>query len=457
MKKAAIALVVVVLVLLAVPVINFIAGPPPTVLAKVATDDPMFHKALAVVANSCTNCHTPETALPFYAGLPVAGPLINKDIKEGMRRVNYLQELQPGDGKPVSEVVLAKTEQVMTDKSMPPTRYVMLHWDARLSEQDRKDVMDWVHKVRKEHYATGTAAPRFADEMVQPLPRSSEQDPAKVALGKRLYDDVRLSKDNTISCASCHALDKGGTDRQQFSTGVGGAKGGINAPTVYNSGLNFVQFWDGRAGSLEDQADGPPNNPIEMASNWPEIFAKLAEDADFMRQYLAVYPDSPQKEHVLEAIAVFERTLLTPNSKFDKYLMGDDAALTEDEKKGYQTFKEFGCGTCHVGKLMGGQSVERMGEQADYFGQRGNVQKPDLGRFNVTQKDADRHKFKTPTLRNIVTTAPYLHEGSTSDLRAVVQLMAKYQVGRTITDQQTGAIVAFLGTLTGEYEGALLQ
>ncbi|MBX7259389.1 MAG: cytochrome-c peroxidase [Candidatus Hydrogenedentes bacterium] len=456
-RRILLVLLVIVVLVVALPVSNLIVGAPTSSLGKVQNPDPEFAKALDVLQHKCVNCHTTEYKLPLYAGLPFAQGLIKKDIELGLSYVNYLQELQPADGKPVSEVVLAKTEQVIAQGEMPPARYTLMHWDARMSQADKDAVNAWIHKVRKEHYATGLASSGFENEAVQPIPQSIELDQAKVALGDRIYHDKRLSKDDTLACASCHAIDKGGTDQAQYSTGVGGQLGGINAPTTFNSGYCFVQFWDGRAATLEEQANGPVNNPIEMASNWDEVFGKLSQDADFMAAYTAVYPDGLSKEHMVDAIAVFERSLITPNSKFDKYLMGDASALTDDEKKGYQLFKDFDCATCHVGKAMGAQSFEKMGRKGDYFVKRGNPTDADKGRFNVTKNEADMNKFKVPTLRNIAKTMPYLHDGTTSDLAQVVRIMADNQVGKPIDDAQTKLIVAFLNTLTGEYKGQPLQ
>ena len=452
-RRVLFVLVAIIVLALALPVSNLVAGAPKTSLGKIQNPDPEFAKVLDILEHKCVNCHTTEYKLPLYAGLPFAQGLIKKDIELGTSYVNYLQELQPADGKPVSEVILAKTEQAIAQKAMPPARYTFMHWDARISDADREALYAWIHKLRKEHYATGLASSGFENEAIQPLPTSIALNEAKVALGDRIYHDKRLSKDDTLACASCHGLDKGGTDQAQYSSGVGGQKGGINSPTTFNSGFCFVQFWDGRAATLEDQADGPVNNPVEMGSNWPEVFGKVSQDADFMQAYSAVYPDGLSKENMTDAIAEFERSLITPNSKFDKYLMGDAAALTDDEKKGYQLFKDFNCATCHVGKAMGAQSFEKLGLKADYFAKRGNLTDADNGRFSVTKNEADKHKFKVPTLRNINKTIPYLHDGSTSDLAEVVRIMAENQVGKPIGEPQVKLIVAFLNTLTGEYKG----
>jgi len=233
--------------------------------------------------------------------------------------------------------------------------------------------------------------------------------------------------------------------------------GDINSPTVFNSGFHFVQFWDGRAKDLAEQADGPVNNPIEMGSNWVEVISKLEQDAELVAAFTAVYPDGLRKEHFLDAIATFEESLITPNSAFDKYLKGDAEALTATQKEGYELFKEFSCANCHVGKNIGGQTYEEMGRAEDYFETRGDVIKPDHGRFNVTNQEVDRHRFKVPTLRNITLTYPYFHDGSVVNLAEAVRTMARVQVGKDISDDEVAKVLAFLNALTGEYQGELLK
>jgi cytochrome c peroxidase len=239
---------------------------------------------------------------------------------------------------------------------------------------------------------------------------------------------------------------------------VGGARGGINAPTVYNAGYQFLQFWDGREPTLEAQAKGPVANPIEMAAEWPVVVEKLRKDTALAAEFAAAgYTDGITQDTVVSAIAEFERTLITPNSRFDKHLMGQAGALSADEMQGYELFKEYQCANCHVGKILGGQSFELMGRAKDYFTARGDIEESDLGRFNVTKQEKDRHRFKVPTLRNIAVTYPYLHEGSTNDLAKVVEIMAEYQSATSLSAEKTAQIVGFLKTLTGEYQGKLLQ
>jgi cytochrome c peroxidase len=296
-------------------------------------------------------------------------------------------------------------------------------------------------------------AAQFQADALQPLPQAIEADPWKVALGNELYHDVRLSGDNTLSCASCHALDKGGTDQAKSSAGIRGQIGPINSPTVYNAVFNLKQFWDGRAEDLQDQAGGPVENPIEMGAKFEQVVERLQKDAPFVAKFTAVYPDGLNKKNITNAIAEFESTLVTPNSRFDQHLMGKADALTADELDGLRLFRERGCTGCHVGKAIGGQSFERMGRRADYFAARGDLTEVDHGRFNVTKAEADRHNFKVPTLRNVALTYPYFHDGSQQTLEGAVKIMAQYQTDRPFTDHEVTQVVKFLKTLTGEYNG----
>lgn len=448
-----------ILITLAFPIINLIVGPPfGTSLTDKKVDDPLFAKVLPILEKKCVNCHTTEYKLPFYANFPIAKGIIEADIKLGLFYMNMVKELFPGENKPPKEVALAKIEHTTLVNEMPPLRYIALHWDSMLSKDEQNLILEWVRETRAKYYAPAEFPENVKREVIQPLPQKVPVDERKAKLGEKLYHDKRLSKDNSLACAGCHDLAKGGVDRKRFSEGVGGAIGGINAPTVYNALFNFVQFWDGRAADLKEQADGPVNNPIEMASNWEEVKSKLIQDEELTKEFLEVYPEGYGKDSITDAIAEFEKTLITPNSRFDQFLLGKADALTPEEKEGYALFKKYRCATCHVGKAMGGQSFEKMGLKADYFKDRGSqITESDLGRYNVTKKEEDKHKFKVPILRNIALTPPYLHDGSTEDLQKVVNIMLKYQVGIQIPKSEEEKIVKFLHTLTGEYQGKLLQ
>lgn len=451
-KILIVVLVLVVLAVLAVPAANMALAKPAPSIATINSGDAALDDVAALMAAKCGACHASDGAVPWYGSLPVMSGLIHADMTTGLQFMDYAEALGAEGGR-VDEVMLAKTEHVVGDGVMPPTRYVALHWDASLSAEDTTMIEEWIRSERAAHYAVEGVSADLAGEPIQPLPESIPADAAKAALGDRLFHDVRLSKDDSISCASCHDLAKGGTDQVQYSTGVGNALGGINSPTVFNAAFHVKQFWDGRAADLVEQADGPVNNPIEMASDWDAAKVKLEQDAEFTAAFMAVYPQGYTKEACTEAIAEFEKTLVTPNSRFDLFLKGQEDALTEQERAGYATFKETGCVMCHVGKAMGGQSFERMGRKGDYFAKRGNLTDADNGRFNVTKDESDRHAFRTPTLRNIALTFPYFHDGSTLDLAEAADVMATTMLDVTLSEEETLNMVAFLRALTGQYKG----
>ena len=294
-------------------------------------------------------------------------------------------------------------------------------------------------------------------EPITPLPLFVQMDPKKVALGRRLFHEPKLSADGSISCSSCHDLARGGVDRRSRSIGIGGRVGNINAPTVFNSGFNFRQFWDGRAEALEDQVDGPLQHPAEMGATWPQVLAFLSADPGYRKEFGEAFRDGVSAANLRDAIASFERSLVTPNSRFDRFLRGELAALSEVERAGYKLFKDIGCTSCHQGVNVGGNSYQRLGVMEDYFTVRGKLTEADLGRFNITHREEDRYFFKVPSLRNVALTAPYLHDGSAKTLQDVVAIMARYQLNLKLDEGDIDRIVAFLRTLTGEYQGRLLE
>jgi cytochrome c peroxidase len=305
---------------------------------------------------------------------------------------------------------------------------------------------------------TGTPVPPVSQrrDALLPLPVLPSPPADKVALGRRLFFEPRLSRDDTIACAHCHDLARGGTDRLPFSLGIEGRRGDVNAPTVFNSGLNFVQFWDGRAATLEEQAAGPVHNPVEMDADWDQVVAKLSADPSYQQAFDRLYGDGIRGENIVDAIAAFERTLLTPNSPFDRFLGGDATALGPLELDGYRHFLDYGCASCHQGALIGGNLFQRFGVMDDYFADR-PAERRDLGRFNVTGREEDRHVFKVPSLRNVAVTPPYFHDASAATLEDAVLIMGRYQLGRELTEQDVRVLVAFLRSLTGEWEGRPLQ
>jgi len=285
-----------------------------------------------------------------------------------------------------------------------------------------------------------------ADEPIQPIEMPKNLDAGKVELGKKLYFDPRLSKSGWISCNSCHNLSMGGTDNLVSSIGHGWAEGPINAPTVLNASFNIAQFWDGRAKDLVEQAGGPIANPGEMASSHELAVEVLNTIPGYVAEFSEVYAAAPITiDQVTDAIAEFERTLVTPDSRFDQWLKGDEDALTEQEVKGYELFKVTGCIGCHYGPSVGGGAFQKMGSF-----NRFETTNPSIGRQGVTGERADRMRFKVPNLRNIELTYPYFHDGSVRTLEEAVNTMVWVQLNRRFSEEGTAKVVAFLKTLTGK-------
>jgi cytochrome c peroxidase len=284
-----------------------------------------------------------------------------------------------------------------------------------------------------------------ADPMLRPLPKKMHTDPDKAALGKKLFFDTRLSKNDTVSCATCHNLEEGGDDGLPVSFGVDGKQGNINSPTVLNAVFNFRQFWDGRAKDLKEQAKGPITNPVEMGNTFEHLVRTLKR-TEYRKLFEQIYPDGITAENIVDAIAEFEKTLVTP-SPYDRYLNGESEALTREQKEGLALFRDKGCIVCHHGVNLGGTMYSR-------FGVVHSTDSADMGRYNVTHDPQDRYAFKVPTLRNVALTAPYFHDGRTENLQEAVALMANVQLGRAMSHDEIRKIVAFLESLTGELPGS---
>jgi cytochrome c peroxidase len=269
----------------------------------------------------------------------------------------------------------------------------------------------------------------------------------KITLGRMLYYETRLSKNHDVSCNSCHLLDKFGVDNQPTSPGHKGQRGGRNSPTVYNAGGYIAQFWDGRAKDLEEQAKGPILNPVEMAmADEASVVRTLKSMPGYVDAFKAAFPDDADAvsyDNMAKAIGAFERKLVTPG-RFDAWLGGKEDALTDQEVNGFARFIELGCPTCHVGPAVGGTSYQKLGLVKPWPDQS------DLGRFEVTEDESDKMKFRVPSLRNIEKTGPYFHKGQLSELEDVVRKMAWHQLGQELSDEDAGNIVAFLKSLTGK-------
>jgi cytochrome c peroxidase len=283
-------------------------------------------------------------------------------------------------------------------------------------------------------------------EPIQPIGPAVVRDAAMTELGKKLYFDPRLSRSGFISCNSCHNLSMGGSDNLKTSIGHRWQKGPINAPTVLNSSMNVAQFWDGRARDLKEQAGGPIANPGEMAFTHELAVTVIASIPAYTAEFAAVFgTPAVDIDRITQAIAAFEETLVTPNSRFDKWLLGQDHALSTTEVEGYRLFKTSGCVVCHNGPAAGGSSFRKMGVVEPY-----RTDNPAEGRVAVTGKDADRFNFKVPTMRNVELTYPYFHDGAADTLTQAVDVMGRVQLGRRFSDEDNARIVAFLKSLTGD-------
>jgi cytochrome c peroxidase len=291
------------------------------------------------------------------------------------------------------------------------------------------------------------------DEPLKPLPAAPAQNPLRVELGRQLFNEPRLSVNGSLSCASCHQLERGGADNKPFSIGANGQPVVRNTPTVFNASLNFRQFWDGRADTLEAQVHDVVQSPSEMDSTWEHVVQTLATDPTYKTAFANAYPDGVTEGNVQNALASYERTLISANSRFDQYLSGNTEILSLDEKYGYLRFKDYGCISCHQGVNIGGNMFQKFGVMGDYFQARGNPTESDLGRYLVTKDEEDRNVFKVPSLRNVAVTAPYFHDASAKTLEDAVDVMFKYQLGRVPSADDKALIILFLKTLTGEWEG----
>ena len=301
---------------------------------------------------------------------------------------------------------------------------------------------------------TGAAASGLLDdEPITPIPLTLPTDPLRAALGRRLFFDTHLSRANSMSCASCHPLDRGGADGLARAPSAVSAKVLRNTPTVFNTAFDLSYNWDGSAPTLEAQADAVIRSPAQFDNDWPALLATLRGQTGYTAAFQAAYPDGMTRVNLLDALAVYQRSLITPNARFDKYLRGDKAALASNEVEGYELFKAFGCVACHQGVNVGGNLYQKFGVFADTKPGRRPDEPPDLGRLSVTKDERDREVFRVPSLRNVELTAPYFHDGRAKTLEDAVRTMARVQLNRQLGTPETDAIVAFLRTLTGELAG----
>ena len=454
MKKKSLILLLLVAIALLLPISNLLGlSGENEPIAVVSGSSERFAKVTQVFQNKCVDCHSPGmTRMPIYAQLPIAKQLMASDIEKASARLVLSKQLYSGEAS-FTPLMLARLEGVIRNNSMPPTLYLTMHWTDSLTADEKHNILDWISEERAKLAWSLDAANALKGEPVQPLPLTVDLDAKKVALGRKLFHDTLLSGDDTLSCASCHNLTKGGTDQAKVATGIRGQQGPINSPTVYNAMYNLAQFWDGRAKDLQEQAAGPVANPGEMGAQWDAVVEKLKQVPDYQAAFADLYAEQGlTKATVTDAIAGFEQSLVTANSRFDQYLRGNNTILTTDEKAGYDLFK-VNCASCHVGPALGGLSFEKMGAKQDYFNLRGGPRTDaDNGRFNVTKQERDRHFFKVPVLRNVELTFPYFHDGSVANLSDAVRIMGQVQKGKSFTTDEINQITAFLKTLTGEYK-----
>jgi len=290
-------------------------------------------------------------------------------------------------------------------------------------------------------------------EPISPLPIADGLDRRKVRLGDRLFHDPRLSRGSVLACASCHRLEEGGDDDRAIAVGANERPLDFNAPTIFNVALNFRLNWRGNFRGLEEQNAAALLDPRLMNNEWPAVLAILQADTAYREAFAAIYGGDVRREQVLDALATYQRSLVTPNARFDRYLRGEPDAITAAEERGYQLFKANGCVACHQGVNVGGNLFQKFGIFGDPFADDSVDTKADLGRFAITGDEADRHVFRVPSLRNVALTAPYFHDGSTQSLDEAVAIMARNQLGRTLARRDVELIAAFLRTLTGEFRG----
>jgi len=288
------------------------------------------------------------------------------------------------------------------------------------------------------------------NQPIRPIPVTEKSDPEMVSFGRQLYMSALFSKNTSLSCNSCHSVKRSGTDNLPKHIGLSGSLGAVNTPTVFNSSLNFRQFWDGRAKTLEDVINDHLRDPQVFANNWPTVIERIKQDKALHQSYKKLYKGEVTADNLTEALVAYIKNLLTPDAPFDRYLKGDNNALSDDAKKGYQLFKSYGCITCHQGVNVGGNIFEKLGIYKDFFVEPRKIKKADLGYFNVTGKEEDKFVFKVPSLRNVALSAPYFHDGSVNTLEDAIQLMGIYQIGQPIQVYDIPLIVKFLESLTGK-------
>ncbi len=416
------------------------------------------HNAQIILQNKCAACHGSKPDYSYTLNLLSFGK-IRRDI-EGAQRA-FLLNADESKGIRSGHVDYLKMDKVLRTRRMPPAAYTAVHLGSRLTPED-------VELLRC-RYKEDAAIARAFSPILPATEAENDIESLRRHLGHRLYVDTRLSTTNEISCASCHDLTLGGTDNKPKSEGVPGADdkpqlGGVNAPTVYNAAGNIRQFWDGRAADLKEQAGGPPLNPVEMGyatpADWEKIAEKLRKDPELEAYFALVYGEQGiTGDTITDAIAAYEKTLVTPDSDFDRYLRGDAAALSPEQQQGMEDFVRFGCASCHAGPALGGISFEYISTHAPFHSfMPKDYAEGAHGLADFTKKEEHTDMFRVPTLRNVALTAPYFHTGAINSLEEAVSIMFKTQVSSDGASESTiRNVTRFLEAQTGTLNGKPLD
>ncbi len=417
--------------------------------------DPATADAVAkeVLDMKCAACHAQDATYSKFLNFFSCGLL--RDHVEGAKRAFTLT---PDASVRSGNVDYLKMDYVLRTRRMPPASYSAVHFGSRLTPLD-------VAILRQKYKESGAVARTFAP-IAPAVEPTTDLEAARIYLGYLLYHDGRLSTNNKVSCSSCHDLTRGGTDNLPKSEGVPGPDGlpqlgGVNAPTNLNAAGHIRQFWDGRAADLKEQAGGPPLNPVEMgfacAEDWNIIAHKLSNDPEIVALFAYVFGDRGiNADTITTAIAAYEQMLVTPDSAFDRYLKGDDKALTEAQKAGMKSFVELGCATCHSGPALGGISFEYINTYADMraLATPTDYKEGAFGLRDFSKKEEHKDMFRVPTLRNVALTAPYFHTGTVNSLQEAVSIMMKTQNGAGVSNEETAKnITRFLEAQTGKLYG----
>ncbi len=424
------------------------------------TDNQIASRNAEVILKSkCASCHGTN---PEHSGLLnlLSFGKIRRDI-EGAQRAFIISPTDSDAGVRSGNVDYLKMDKVLRTRRMPPAAYSTVHLGSRLTPEDIQ--------LLRCRYKEEAAAARTFSPILPAAEAENDIEALRRHLGHRLFFDTRLSTTNEVSCASCHDLTLGGTDNKPKSEGVPGADGkpqlgGVNAPTVYNAAGNIRQFWDGRAADLKEQAGGPPLNPVEMGyatpQDWEKIADSIRQDSEMEAFFALVYGElGITADTITDAIAAYEKTLVTPDSAFDRYLKGDAGALTEEQQQGMEDFVRFGCAACHSGPALGGISFEYISTHAPFHSfMPKDYEEGAHGLADFTKEKKHKDMFRVPTLRNVALTAPYFHTGAIETLEQAVRIMFKTQVGSSDAGETTiSNVTRFLEAQTGKLNGKPLD